>query len=50
MRLQSGGAYLADINTLRAQIRANGTRAILQVVTISHPSIPGTTVDLHIKP
>ncbi len=37
IRLQHGGAYTADISSLRAQIRANGTNPVLAVVTVSHP-------------
>lgn len=48
LRLQSGGAYTSDISALRAQIRANGTRPNLSIITISHP-LAQHTVDLYIN-
>ncbi len=48
IRLQHGGAYTADISSLRAQIRANGTNPVLAVVTVSHP-LAAQTVDLQLN-
>lgn len=48
MRLQHGGAYTADISSLRAQIRANGTNPVLGIVTVSHP-LAAQTVDLYLN-
>ncbi|MEL7533411.1 MAG: ribosome-inactivating family protein [Bacteroidota bacterium] len=38
IRLQHGGAYSSDISSLRSAIRANGTRAFIQRVTIFDPN------------
>lgn len=48
MRLQHGGAYTSDISKARAQIRANGTNAILGIITVSHP-MAVNTVDLYLN-
>jgi len=37
IRLRKTGEYIADIEKLRSQIRINGTKAQLCIITISHP-------------
>lgn len=48
IRLTKGGAYTSDISSLCSRIRANGTRATLETLTVSHPLAAGT-VDLQIN-
>ncbi len=48
IRLTAGGAYTSDIEALRGLIRANGTPANLERVTVSHP-LAAVTVDLYVN-
>ncbi len=41
LRLQTGGAYTADIASLRDSIRANGTKLTLANIIVSHPKAKG---------
>ena len=42
IRLRRGGAYLADLDTLRRLVEANGPRPTMLPVTVIHPASPHT--------
>ena len=48
IRLRRGGAYLADLNTLRRLVEANGPRTTILPVTITHPASAGH-VDVYLN-
>lgn len=49
IRLVRGGAYAADINALRNQIRANGTRNGCVPITVTYQDAMNRSIDLYVN-